>query len=356
MGVDSEQCSWQHLQADTLIMAYLKLIISLCLIGSSFSARKLANNNRQQKSLLNTFPFNAEGEQQAAAPARIAATPNLVARGDRQGSDDVSFPAVAAAGPGSDGKRCIDKVEMVEETEYDEIVQCDHSYDRRCHTTYTTNYESQQEEDCEENFKKSCFIEYEQIAFNETAEVCRTPLVKDCDVQGPEICRTEYESECWTKQEVHDVEDDVVSCTTEVEEKCEDETSGHTTNTKCSKWPKEVCSVEKKPVKKYTPITGCTKEPREICAPAGCGFKEGDEECYDKTQTVVQDAPKENCSLEPQRTCKHVTKLVPKLSPTEECVDVPKEVCTRSRTNPRKVKKPVVKKWCYVPSEESGLA
>merc|ERR1719237_2063783 len=64
---------------------------------------------------------------------------------------------------------------MVEETEYDDVVQCDHSYDRRCHTTYVTNYESQQEEDCEENFRKSCFIEYEQIAFNETATVCRTP-------------------------------------------------------------------------------------------------------------------------------------------------------------------------------------
>merc|ERR1712189_48040 len=236
---------------------------------------------------------------------------------------DVSFPAVAAAS--ADGKRCIDKVEMVEETEYDDVVQCDHSYDRRGHTTYVTNYESQQEEDCEENFRKNCFIEYEQIAFNETAEICRTPLVKDCDDQGPEICRTEYESECWTKQEVHDVEDDVVECTTEVEEKCEDETSG------------------------------CTKEPRELCAPAGCGFKQGAEECYDKTQTVVQDSPKEECSLEPQRTCRHVTKLVPKLEPTEECVDVPKEVCTRSRTNPRKVKKPVVKKWCYVPTEESGL-
>merc|ERR1712007_324630 len=168
-----------------------------------------------------------------------------------------------------------------------------------------------------ENFRKSCFIEYEQIAFNETVAVCRTPLVKDCDIQGPEICRTEYESECWTKQG---------------------------------------CSVSKKPVKKFTPVTGCTKEPRELCAPAGCGFKEGAEECFDKKQTVVQDAPKEQCSLEPQRTCKHVTKLVPKLTPTEECVDVPKEVCTRSRTNPRKVKKPVVKKWCYVPSEESGLA
>ena len=128
---------------------------------------------------------------------------------------------------------------MVEETEYDDVVQCDHSYDKRCHTTYVINYESQQEEDCEENYRKNCFIEYEQIAFNETVQVCRTPLVKDCDVQGPEICRTEYESECWTKQEVHDVEDDVVECETIVEEKCEDETSGYTTNTKCSKWPKE---------------------------------------------------------------------------------------------------------------------
>merc|ERR1712200_300701 len=109
----------------------------------------------------------------------------------------------------------------IEETEYDEVVQCDHSYDRRCPTTY------------------------------------------------------------------------------------------------CSKWPKEVCRVSKKNVKKYTPITGCTKEPRELCAPAGCGFKEGREECYEKTQTVVQDAPKEQCTLEPQRTCKHVTKLVPKLEPTE---------------------------------------
>merc|ERR1719315_893408 len=90
----------------------------------------------------------------------------------------------------------------------------------------------------------------------------------------------------------------------------------------------------KRSVKKYTPITGCTKEPRELCAPAGCGFTQGEEKCYDKVQTVVQDKPKEECSLEPQRDCKHVTKLVPKLEPTEECVDVPKEVCTRSRTNP----------------------
>ena len=245
---------------------------------------------------------------------------------------------------------------MVEVIEYDDVVQCDHSYDKRCHTTYVTNYESQQEEECDDNYRKNCYIDYEKIAFNETVEICRTPLVKICDVKGPEICRTEYETECWTKQEVHDVEDDVVSCETVVEEKCIDDVSGYTTSTKCSQWPKEVCNVTKKSVKKVTPITGCSKEPRELCAPAGCVLKEGPQECHDKVQTVVQDAPKEECTLEPQRTCKHVTKLVPKLEPTEECVDVPKEVCTRSKTNPRKVKKPVVKKWCYVPSEESGLA
>merc|ERR1711874_531017 len=219
-----------------------------------------------------------------------SASQSLAGRAQRQGGDgtDVSFRAVAAAGPGGVGKRCIDKVEMVEETGYDEVVQCDHSYDKRCHTTYVTNYESQQEEECDENFRKNCFIEYEAKAITETVQVCRTPLVKDCNVQGPEICRTEYESECWTKQEEHDVEDDVVECETVYEEKCEDETSGYTTNTK---WTKEVCSVSKKPVKKFTPITGCTKEPVTLCAPAGCGFTAGEEQCNDKIQTIVQDAP-----------------------------------------------------------------
>jgi len=65
--------------------------------------------------------------------------------------------------------------------------------------------------------------------------------------------------------------------------------------------------------------------------------------------------PEEKCDLEPQRTCRHKTTLVPHLKPNEECVDVPKEVCTRSEGNPRKVAKPVVKKWCYTPTPESGL-
>merc|ERR1712179_256218 len=229
MGVETEQCSCIHLQALLGMAPCGKIALLLLLAEAALGARQLRGNQaRDSRSLTGTFPFNQKDgadhhehhDDHHAAPVT-----SLDSRASRQGDAEaaVDFGAVAAAGPGADGKRCIDKVEMVEETEYDDVVQCDHSYDRRCHTTYVTNYESQQEEECEENFRKSCFIEYEAKAITETVQVCRTPLVKDCDVQGPEICRTE--SECWTKQEVHDVEDDVVEC-----------------NTKCSKWPKEVCS------------------------------------------------------------------------------------------------------------------
>merc|ERR1712133_154520 len=133
-----------------------KVALALCLVvGSSMGARQLrGNKDRESRNLLGTFPFNAqEGESHGAhgehhgdhhGDHQAAHEPNpLTSRAERQGDDvAVDFGAVAAAGPGADGKRCIDKVEMVEETEYDDVVQCDHSYDRRCHTTYVTNYES----------------------------------------------------------------------------------------------------------------------------------------------------------------------------------------------------------------------
>ena len=135
-------------------------------------------SNRKAKSLLNTFPFNnRNGGGRAAAHAGHGdhgdhhehhaheAHQDLGSRASRQGQgDDVALDigSIAAA-----GERCIDKVVMVEETEYDEHIECHHSYSERCHTTYTTDFEPQQEEECEENFKKSCFIEYKKVAVEE---------------------------------------------------------------------------------------------------------------------------------------------------------------------------------------------
>merc|ERR1711942_90882 len=303
---------------------------SLTLFALLASGASAAGPNRRGKNLRGTFPFNQRNGQAAGHAAHdhhhehehAHAHQAVDARGSRQGGgDDVALDigSIAAA-----GERCIDKVVMVEETEYDDVIECKHSYSQKCHTTYTTDFEPQQEEECEENFIKNCFIDYRKVASTEQIEFCHTPLV--CDGE------------------------------TIQEEKCEDVTQGYTTEQKCTKWPKQVCSKERTNVKKYSPETDCKKVPRELCGPSGCELKPGPEECFPKQETVVTEVPEETCNLEPQKECKHVTKLVPLLKPAEECVDIPKEVCSRSRTNPRKVQKPVVKKWCYVPTAESGLA
>merc|ERR1711936_278166 len=148
----------------------------------------------------------------------------------RGGNDEVALDigSIAAA-----GERCIDKVVMVEETEYDDVVTCKHSYSEKCHTTYTTDFEPQQEEDCEENFVKSCFIEYKKVSSEEAVTFCHTPIILEGD--GPEVCQTVYESACTTRYEQHDV------------------SQGYTTEQKCTKWPVQKCKASKDNVKKYSP-------------------------------------------------------------------------------------------------------
>lgn len=342
------------------------------------------SSSRDGKSLRNTFPFNAaashgHGEHhhdhhehhhesdtssarrqpspRSSLPRLSFKPPAIDSRGSRQrgtggvGGDDISLDigSIAAA-----GERCIDKVIMVQETEYDDVITCKHSYSEKCHTTYSTDYTPQQEEKCEENFKKNCFIEFKPKASQEQVKFCYTPLVKNCDIPGPEECSVEYTSACTTRYHEHDVEDDVVDCFEELETKCEDVTQGYTTSEKCTKWPVQKCGkLQKATTKKYSPETECKKVPFELCGPGACPLEQGEEECQDRTQTAVQEVPEETCNLEPQRICKHVTKLVPHLKATENCIDIPKEVCTRSRTNPRTVNKPIVKKWCYTPSGQA---
>merc|ERR1712183_998181 len=211
-----------------------KSVALFALLASGASA---AGPDRKGKNLRGTFPFNQRNGQAAGHAAHDhhhdhahAAQTTLPARDARQrnrGGDDVALGigSIAAA-----GERCIDKVVMVEETEYDDVIECKHSYTQKCHTTYTTDFEPQQEEECEENFVKNCFIDYRKIAETEQVEFCHTPLI--CDGEGPIQCRTVYESQCQTRYHEHDVEDDVVECETVQEEKCEDVTQGYTTEKK----------------------------------------------------------------------------------------------------------------------------
>jgi hypothetical protein len=338
-----------------------------------FGQRISQSQQRSGKTLLNTFPFNRRNQNHAHDDHAHGAhhahhddhhhahdhhhqgddlSSSRSSRQDLNANNEVALDigSIAAA-----GEKCVDKVVMVSETEYDDQITCKHSYSTHCHVTYKTDYEPTQEEECEENFKKRCFIEFKNVASQEKVEFCFTPLVKNCDIPGPEVCSTEYRSECTTRYHEHEVEEDRPVCKEEQEEKCQQVTQGYSTSEECTKWPVMKCTLETKTVKKYTPETDCKKNPFELCGPSACPVEPGEEQCFDKTETVVQEVPEEQCTLEPQKECKQVTKLVPLLKPAEECVDIPKEVCVRQRTNPRRVQKPVIKKWCYTPSPESGL-
>jgi len=204
------------------------------------------------------------------------------------------------------GLCCVEKEETVTSLEKEPILECTHKNVEQCHYTYVTQFTPSQEEVCEENFEKQCSITFKQQAYNETVKKCYKPVEKVCNGQGPEECRTVYESSCSTKY------------------------------------------VEKQPGK-FVGDTACEKLPIEICG-AGCTFEEGEQECHDKVIASLVDVPEEVCDLNPQKTCRFVTKLVPKLKPEHQCTIVPKETCTLKFTQPQQVDKPLLTKWCLDPT------
>ena len=84
---------------------------------------------------------------------------------------------------------------------------------------------------------------------------------------------------------------------------------------------------------------------------SGCHMKPGPEECHDKVIVSVIEVPEEVCDLNPVKTCRFSTKLVPHLSPVHECTRVPKELCVLKFSPPRQVQKPLLTKWCLDPTE-----
>jgi len=204
------------------------------------------------------------------------------------------------------GLCCVEKEETVTSLEKEPILECTHKNVEQCHYTYVTQFTPSQEEVCEENFEKQCSITFKQQAYNETVKKCYRPVEKVCNGQGPEECRTVYESSCSTKY------------------------------------------VEKQPGK-FVGDTSCEKLPIEICG-AGCTYEEGEQECHDKVIASLVDVPEEVCDLNPQKTCRFITKLVPKLKPEHQCTIVPKETCTLKFTQPQQVDKPLLTKWCLDPT------
>ena len=59
----------------------------------------------------------------------------------------------------------------------------------------------------------------------------------------------------------------------------------------------------------------------------------------------------ERCPLAPEEFCRWTTKILPKLVTEEECVDVPREFCTKVEKE-TKVKVPQVQETCNKQRED----
>ena len=123
-------------------------------LGVAPSSKLVASEAREGKNLLGTFPFNTgahhgdhHGDQHAHhgdhhahhevapsrsfnLPARASAAHSFAAPGDarNQRQEGGEEPALDIGSIAAAGERCVDKVIMIEETVYDDVITCKHSY------------------------------------------------------------------------------------------------------------------------------------------------------------------------------------------------------------------------------------
>jgi len=201
-----------------------------------------------------------------------------------------------------DGRLCV-REEEVGVLERRPVLSCSHREEEQCHETYVTYFTAATEQKCDNNFEKKCQISFRSKAVSEPVRSCRRPLVTVCDGTGEEECREEQETICNTR------------------------------------------SLE------AAQDTRCESVAVPVCG-SGCVTREGEQVCQDRMVDSLTQVPEETCDLQPQETCRPVTRLVPSLRPTQECATVPREVCTLQPGQQEEVSRPLVTEWCL---EEPGL-
>jgi len=274
--------------------------------------------------------------------------------------------------------------------------KCDTSFDKNCHITYKPMMFEESVKICNEGLKKVC----DNTTVGAGEEVCKTHYETNCETRFKEHEVEQDEPVCImvTERKCKDVRVPIPESNEVEVGEAGPGTGGVPRNTRrrrspqgepqltgglegvegpnsiggldgnslsnlesdqdllsigeeCEDWPVQKCTLEKKLVKKVNPETSCRKVPRDICAPSNCVFKNTDKVCRDEARQLVQNIPSEQCDLEPREDCKMETVLVPRLIQQPNCIKVPKEICINVKANPKKVKKPVVKEWCYKPSD-----
>jgi len=258
----------------------------------------------------------------------------------------------------ADGNLCQDKMETVQDTEYETMIQCrvamkkscsqhemtednevkNEVHDNACHTVYEKNcqtvYRPHRNKvrvricpDGKINVANSPF----QVPDQNSGEENENSIVLDvrpdprlpidnnqngkCRNGRRTVCTTKYHTECTTQQVQQTMQEDYPKCQLEMVENCSEENKSE--KSKCQRVPAMRCKIEKRTVVKTQPESKCSRVPRQYCRKEECNNDEDqkslpplnkdDPNCYYRNQIVNEIVPEEKCSLRPKQMCHSVT-------------------------------------------------
>jgi len=266
----------------------------------------------------------------------------------------------------ADGNLCQDKMETVQDTEYETMIQCRVAMKKSCSQQRMTeddnevgghdnHEESSPDNACHTVYEKNCQTVYRphrnkvrvRICPDGKINVANSPFQVPPSLQNSEenensivldvrpdprlppvsnakcrngrrtVCTTKYHTECTTQQVQQTMQEDYPKCQLEMVENCsEDEKSE---KSKCQRVPAMRCKIEKRTVVKTQPESKCSRVPRQYCRKEECSneddldktllppLNKNDPNCYYRNQIVNEIVPEEKCSLRPKQMCHSVT-------------------------------------------------
>jgi len=246
------------------------------------------------------------------------------------------------------GNLCQDKLETIQDTEYETMIQCRVAMKKTCSNQKSADNAQEQvkpNEACHTVYDKNCKTVYRPHRSKVRVRVCpdgnvnvanspfrtnteldeldnennivldvrpnpRLPspqIAKKCHKGRRTICTTKYHTECTTQQVQQTMQEDHPKCQVEMVERCP---SDESENSKCLRVPKMSCKIEKRTVVKTKPESKCSRVPRQFCRKEDCSQKDEEENlynddpnCYYRNQIVNEILPEEKCSLIPKQMC-----------------------------------------------------
>ena len=189
---------------------------------------------------------------------------------------------------------------------------------------------------------------------------CYNPFEKVCDGTGPETCKEFHETSCSTRYEEFDSNSG--SSLAEYNPKRQNPPRASSRNNfresdssinplvqdRRHNFANDVTNnttIIGNMGKQLLGETKCEKIPVKLCG-KGCRVVQKGEKCHNVAVDDLRSVPEERCELNPRKSCRNVSKLVPKLKPVLECSMVPKEFCALKYGPPRSVRNEQKSIWC----------